>query len=169
MSKNDIRVDNSNNRIETAQARIVLGKMLSYLNLKLPEICTTSNGKPFFKDSNIFFNYSHSKNYVACAISNYELGIDIEEIDRNISDNVAKKYLNNEKDNLKRIETWVKKEAYSKLKGLGFQIKFQSIKLSEVIEKNLFISDKDYMCSIYCDNNDVVFEKLAFNRNELLR
>ena len=150
------------------QARLILRKMLAYFNIKMPEIYTTSNGKPYFKDSNIFFNYSHSKNYVACVISTYEVGIDIEEINRNISDEIAEKYLNKEKDSLKRIETWVKKEAYSKLKGLGFQIKFKNIKLNEVIEKNLFISEKDYMCSIYCDNDDVEFKELDFNGSELL-
>lgn len=168
VNKKSIIIDNTSNRLETIQARIVLRKMLDYFNIKMPEIYTTPNGKPYFKDSNIFFNYSHSKNYIACAISNYEVGIDIEEINRNISDDIAEKYLNKEKDSLKRIETWVKKEAYSKLKGLGFQIKFKNIKLSEIIEKNLFISRKDYMCSIYCDNDDVEFKELDFNGSELL-
>ena len=168
VNKKDITVDYTSNRLETIQARIVLRKMLDYFNLKLPEIYTTPNGKPYFKDSNIFFNYSHSKNYVACVISTYEVGIDIEETNRDISDEIAEKYLNKEKDNLKRIETWVKKEAYSKLKGLGFQINFKNIKLSEITEKNLFVSKKNYMFSIFCDNDEVEFKELSFNRSELL-
>lgn len=168
VSKKNIKIEDTSNKLETMQARIILRKMLDYFNIKMPEIYTTSNGKPYFKDSNIFFNYSHSKNYVACVISTYEVGIDIEEINRNISDEIAEKYLNKEKDSLKRIETWVKKEAYSKLKGLGFQIKFKNINLNEVTEKNLFISEKDYMCSIYCDNDDVEFKELDFNGSELL-
>lgn len=167
VNKKEIIVDDTSNRLETIQARIVLRKMLDYFNLKLPEIYITPNGKPFFKDLNIFFNYSHSKNFVACSISNYEVGIDIEETNRIIGDDIAKKYLNDEKESSKRIETWVKKEAYSKLKGLGFQIKFQNIKLSEISEKNLFINRKDYMCSIYCDNEDIEFKELGFNRSEL--
>ena len=151
VNKKDIIIDNTSNRSETIQ-----------------EIYTTPNGKPYFKDSNIFFNYSHSKNYVACVISTYEVGIDIEETNRDISDEIAEKYLNKEKDNLKRIETWVKKEAYSKLKGLGFQINFKNINLSEITEKNLFISEKNYMCSIYCDNDDVEFKELGFNGSVLL-
>lgn len=168
VGKKNIKIEDTSNKLETMQARLILRKMLAYFNIKMPEIYTTSNGKPYFKDSNIFFNYSHSKNYVACVISTYEVGIDIEEINRNISDEIAEKYLDKEKDSLKRIETWVKKEAYSKLKGLGFQIKFKNIKLNEVIEKNLFISEKDYMCSIYCDNDDVEFKELGFNGSELL-
>ena len=51
-----------------------------------------------------------------------EVGIDIEEMDSYISDAVAKKYLDNELDSFIRLENWVKKESYGKLKGLGFQI-----------------------------------------------
>lgn len=167
VKKTDIKVDKTIDRLETNQAIYVLKNQLNYFNLKLPKIYTTTNGKPYFKDSNIFFNYSHSKNYIACAISTYEVGIDIEEASRKISDDIAKKYLNNEKDNSKRIETWVKKEAYSKLKGLGLQINFQNIKLNEIMAKNLFINKKEYMCSIYCENSDIEFKELSFNRSEL--
>ena len=39
----------------------------------------TENGKPYFANSSIKFNLSHSKGYVACAVSDgEELGIDIE-------------------------------------------------------------------------------------------
>ena len=127
-NKKDIIVTDTSDRLETKQAQVVLKKMLDYFNLKIPEIYTISNGKPYFKDLNIYFNYSHSKNYIACAISYYEVGIDIEETTRKINDDIAKKYLDNVIGNEKRIETWVKKEAYSKLKGLGFQMKFQNIK-----------------------------------------
>ena len=64
------------------------------------------------------------------------------------------------KDNNKRIETWVKKEAYSKLKGLGLQLKFQSINLDEIKVSSLFIENNEYMCAIYCDNEDINFVKI---------
>lgn len=165
INKSNIKVFNSTT--ETSQSRYVLKTMLNYFNIELPEIEKSKNGKPYFKDSNIYFNYSHSKNYIACTISRYEVGIDIEETTRTISDDIAKKYLNDEKDNSKRIETWVKKEAYSKLKGLGLQINFQNIKLNEIMAKNLFINKKEYMCSIYCENSDIEFKELSFIRSEL--
>ena len=167
IKKSDIKVDKIINKLETNQAITLLKKQLNYLNLKFPEIYISANGKPYFKNSNLFFNYSHSKNYIACAVSFYEVGIDIEETTRNINNDIAKKYLDNVSGNKKRIETWVKKESYSKLKGLGLKIGFQNIKLSEIKTKNLFISKKEYMCSIYCDNEDVDFKKLSFNRSEL--
>ena len=167
VKKADIRVDDTIDKLETNQAKKILKMQLNYFGLEFPEICISANGKPYFINSNLFFNYSHSKNYIACAISFYEVGIDIEETTRNINDDIAKKYLDNVIGNEKRIETWVKKESYSKLKGLGLKIGFQNIKLSEIKTKNLFISKKEYMCSIYCDNEDVDFKKLSFNRSEL--
>ena len=153
-----------NNTSESTMAQIVLKKMLDYFNIKMPKIYLTDNGKPFFKDLDIYFNYSHSKNYIACVIAKCDVGIDIEEKTRIINDMVAKRYLNNIKGNLKRIETWVKKEAYSKLKGLGLGIGFQNIYLNELIENNIFINKKEYMCSIYCDSFDIEFKGLNETR-----
>lgn len=163
INKNNIMYDDTSNKLETKLARIVLKNMLEYFGFNLPKIYLSENGKPYFKDSKIFFNYSHSKNYIACAISQHEVGIDIEETNRNISDSIAKKYLNNEKDNSKRMEIWVKKESYSKLKGLGLQIGFHNIKLDELKEQNFFIKENEYMFSIYCDSEAVVFKELSLS------
>lgn len=161
MNKSDIKINKKMDKLETIQARLVLRNMLNYLDLKHSEIYLSPNGKPYFKNSNIFFNYSHSKNYIACAVSFCEIGIDIEETSRKISDNITKKYLEGEKNNKKRIEKWVKKESFSKLKGLGFQIKFQNIKLDNIKNNFFFINEEEYMCSIYCDSNDIAFKKLS--------
>lgn len=156
VNKKDLLVNNT----ETEQARFVLKKMLGYFDLNMPEIDVSLTSKPFFKDSKIFFNYSHSKNYIACAISLSEVGIDIEENNRVISDLVAKKYLDSEENNFKRIEKWVKKESYSKLKGLGLQINFNSLEFENIKEENYFIKNEEYMCSIYCDSNNINFKEL---------
>lgn len=160
VNKSDIKIDKKLNNLETEQSKFILNNMMSYLKLNIPEINISQGGKPYFKDSNIYFNYSHSKNYIACAIGNCEVGIDIEETSRIINDDIAKKYLDNAKGNLKRIETWIKKEAYSKLKGLGLQINFQNIKLDNLKEKNLLINKKEYLCSIYSEDNDIEFEEI---------
>ena len=160
VNKKNIKIADTSQNNETKQAQIVLKRMLDYFNLKMPEIEVSKDGKPFFKGSKIFFNYSHSKKYIACAISLTEVGIDIEETDRIISDRVAEKYLDGEKNFLKRIEKWVKKESYSKLKGLGIQINFQNIKLEEIKENNHFIKQKDYMCSIYSNEKSMAFQEL---------
>lgn len=161
VNKDNIIYNDTSDKLETKLAQIVLKNMLKHFDLKLPEIYLSDSGKPFFKDSKIFFNYSHSKNYIACAISQHEVGIDIEQTNIIISDNISKKYLDNEEDNLKRIEIWVKKESYSKLKGLGLQIGFQNIKLDKLKEKSFFKKEKQYMFSIYCDSENIEFKELS--------
>ena len=148
------------NKSQTIQARVLLNKMLNYFNLEMPEIIILTNGKPIFKDSNIYFNYSHSKNYIACAVSLCNVGIDIEETSRTIDDTISKKYLDNIKGNDKRLEFWVKKEAYSKLKGYGLQIGLQNITLDEIKEKYHFINKKEYMCAIYSSSDNIEFKEL---------
>ena len=136
---------------ETEEARDLLKRMLDSLGLDYPEIIISEYGKPYFKDSNIYFNYSHSKNYLACVISNCEVGIDIEEINSIVSDDIANRYLDGIIDNDKRLEAWVKKESFSKLNGLGFGINLQDIILDQINKPNLLIKEEEYICSIYSD------------------
>ena len=56
----------------------------NFYNLENQEIIV-NNKKPKFSNSNIHFNISHSKNIVAVAFDNYDIGLDFELIkDRNI-------------------------------------------------------------------------------------
>lgn len=62
------------------------GVLLSYglkecglLQTEMP-VVYNENGKPYFKDGGIFFNMSHSGKYAACAFSDEEVGVDIEEL-----------------------------------------------------------------------------------------
>ena len=159
VNKSDINVSKTTNRIETEQARAVLSYMLNYFDIDLDEIIIDDEGKPYFKNSNIHFNYSHSKNYIACVISNYEVGIDIEEKSRVISDDISIKYLNGVEDNNDRLILWVIKEAYSKLKGLGLQIGFNNIEFTSDI-KDLLINEDEYICSIFCSSDNIEFNNL---------
>lgn len=158
-----VTINSDDKKAQTKMARCVLKEMLKYLSCEFTPICTSKNGKPYFADSNVYFNYSHSKHYIACAVSGYEVGIDIEETTRHISDKVSKRYLENEDSSEKRLEKWVRKEAYSKLRGLGLLMKFQTIDLDEISNKNLFISTSNYMCAIYSDCCNAVFKEIRLN------
>ena len=61
VNKDNIIYNDTSDKLETKLAQIVLKNMLKHFDLKLPEIYLSDSGKPFFKDSKIFFNYSHSK------------------------------------------------------------------------------------------------------------
>jgi len=94
----------------------------------LPQICYSEQGKPYFKDSDLHFSISHTKNHAFCCISNTNIGMDAEECDREIDLRLAEKFLSpTEKEYFaaaadKReclLRLWVLKEAYGKLLGKG--------------------------------------------------
>ncbi len=109
---------------------LLLKKMLDEENIKNPIIETEKNGKPYISNyENIHFNMSHASRMVACAISNEEIGIDIEKIDPLIDMKIAQTFFyNSEYDNIKKSDNrvdqffkyWVLKESYMKYTGLGF-------------------------------------------------
>ncbi len=83
-------------------------------------------GKPFLKNSNLFFSLSHSNLYSALVVSDREVGIDIEKII--YVDSIFKRYFNDEeKDFVNKsinrdkafTEIWTRKEAYLKRIGIG--------------------------------------------------
>ena len=105
-----------------------------YIGTEMPPILVTERGKPYFADSPWHFSISHSKKHVFCALSQKKIGIDAEELDRNISPKLADKilspmerqqYENAEDKRLALLRFWVLKEAQAKMTGEG--IKFHPV------------------------------------------
>ena len=91
------------------------------------EIAYNSQGKPYFlSNCEIFFNISHSSNYVACVIGNRPVGIDIEKASKG-RQNLAKRFFDvSEAEWIKECDSderffriWTLKEAYGKATGQG--------------------------------------------------
>lgn len=87
------------------------------------------NGKPYFKDGDIFFNMSHSGKYAACAFSDEEIGVDIEELSdvpkelmRAVCTDAEYLYLlaAGEKQKEDFFRLWTVKESFMKCIGTGF-------------------------------------------------
>jgi len=87
-------------------------------------------GKPHLDcGSDIHFNYSHSGNWIACAVDQSPIGIDVEEvndIDFAISERFFSEgevqYLNAKKEDAKKecfFDFWTLKESYIKAIGMG--------------------------------------------------
>lgn len=96
----------------------------------LPEIRIQERGKPYFPDSPWHFSISHTQNHAFCVLSENNIAIDAEELDRVINLRLAEKILSpGEKrqfdaaeDKAKALLTfWVLKEAAAKLSGEGLR------------------------------------------------
>ena len=94
----------------------------------IPPIVTTPLGKPCFSTGNWHFSISHSTRHAFCVLADREVGIDAEEMDRQISLGLAPKILSagelaqfeasaDPRDALLRF--WVLKEAAAKRTGQG--------------------------------------------------
>ena len=80
----------------SAGAYLLLKKLLSEENITNPLFKTEKYGKAYISNhSDIHFNVSHSGKYVACAIADTPVGVDIEYNDPEIDLNIAKLYFFN--------------------------------------------------------------------------
>ena len=137
---------------------------INYVDLKF---YVNEYGKPYIENKNIYFNISHSYDYVVSITADNPIGIDIEKIrDASIKDinqfatDNEKKYILKDNNNImKRLwSIYTLKEAYFKMKGTNlnniknveFNIKDNKINCSDKNVKVGFINEiKDYKIA-YC-------------------
>jgi len=124
---------------------IALNNALKEYNLeeKNVEYYLTKNGKPYIKNRNdIYFNISHSNKIAICAISNKEVGCDIEKITK-CNEKVMSKcfsqkeieYINNSNnkdESFTRI--WVYKESFFKAIGIGLNDKMKECTILPLVD-----------------------------------
>ena len=109
--------------------RMLLGDLYrQHTGEDLPPIARGNRGKPYFLGSSFHFSITHTKHHAFCALSDKPVGIDAEELDRNIDLRLAGKILSPfeiaqfEAAADKRISLltfWVLKEAAGKCTGAG--------------------------------------------------
>ena len=107
-----------------------------------PEILRDIYGKPYLKDSELCFNISHSGEYLAIAISESPVGIDIQK-EKNIREGMYRKVVQpmerpligaeRQKDFLR---LWTLKESFVKAEGRGLRIPLKDYYF--VKEKNCY-------------------------------
>lgn len=111
--------------------RALLARMFREMTGRpMPPIAVTQRGKPYFPGEDIHFSISHTKRHVFCALSDTPIGIDAEELDRDIDLRLAGKILSpREKAQYDAVEDkrlalltfWVLKEAHLKCIGTGLR------------------------------------------------
>ena len=96
----------------------------------MPEIQVTDRGKPYFADGKLYFSISHTPRRVFCALSEKNIGIDAEEMDRAIDLRLADRILSPAErqqydvaadKRMALLRLWVLKEASAKHSGEGLR------------------------------------------------
>lgn len=83
----------------------------------------SENGKPYLEGVPFCFNLSHSGEYVACALSDSDVGVDIEEI-KPISEGVMLRFVGRfEESDCENTRLWTRYEALGKFLGKGIPYK----------------------------------------------
>ena len=156
-------------------AEILLNRSLEKVGagLTLPAVYErNAHGKPYLTPSDGYFvNWSHSGEYVVCAVSDREVGIDLQRMDREPAKSLIKKTLQPEEwccyESVPESERtrlfyryWTVKESYLKALGTGFHTSLQTFYVRmddgqpEIIQR---IEGKHYVCQIlnFSDNQYV--------------
>ena len=121
------------------------------------------NGKPYLENENLFFSLSHSGSYVLCAVSESEIGADIQEWKGIQPEKIAERFFHEQEKSAIRTlprerqaacfyHMWTRKEAYGKLTGDGVVNAAGMNVLSEEMSNQVIWEDyphmKDYSVSI---------------------
>ena len=114
-------------------------------------LARTESGKPYAVGLPVHFSVSHSGDYAVCAVSENEIGIDIERI-REINPNVARRfsseneieYISSNENGL--FEIWTLKEAYFKCIGTGLGTDIKSVSFS-IQPSGIICSESGFECS----------------------
>ncbi len=140
-------------------AYLLANKMLEKNNIIKPQFKVDKYGKTYISNyDNIYFNISHSGKMVLCAISDREIGCDVEYNDAEIDLNIARNYFfNTEYKNIIKSENpsdeffkyWVLKESYMKYTGLGFRLELNSFEIIIDNEIKLKNDEKDIKFSLF--------------------
>ena len=136
----------------SAGAYLLLEKLLCEVGVEKPILKYGKYGKAYISNfEDIYFNLTHSKKMVSCAISDREVGVDVEHIDPTIDLNIAKNYFYNEEHESivnsqnpidEFFKYWVLKESYMKYTGLGFQLNLNEFTIEIKDEIKLKGNDK---------------------------
>lgn len=125
-----------NDKVRSLAVTLLLDEILAEYGLNESEMSYSQNEhkKPYFDNkSNLHFNLSHSKDYAAVAVSDNEVGIDIEQ-KRDVNLKIAKRFFTeNECDYIKSTDDffriWVLKESFIKAIGKGLACPLNSFEV----------------------------------------
>lgn len=160
---------NSNVKARTYTAGMLLhAGLCEYLGLskeKTPPVQTVCGqwGKPYLTEyPGIYFNLSHSGQYVCCAVADHDVGVDIQ-CHQNVKDGIAKRFFTGEdnelldscKENGREelfFRIWCIRESYVKLTGRGLG---QGLSSFQIEWKNRAILDQEECTAYFAENQEM--------------
>lgn len=129
---------------------------------EVPEFVYNEFGKPSLPNLPIHFSLSHCKDAVACAVSDYNIGIDVESV-MPYNPDVARKVCTagelkmleqSSNKNVDFIKLWTVKEAISKYEGMGLSLSFAKIEKQNYWTKTMICKNFKCILSICTDFNN---------------
>jgi len=138
-------------------SKTLLNEILKKENINKYELIYNEYGKPYLKDNKLFFNISHSKDIIVIAISDKEIGIDIQHITYKVNA-LYKSYTEEEiklvgNDKYLFTEMWVMKEAYVKMLGKGLSYGLKNVNTIKLANRFNIIGEEDYLIAIIEKDN----------------
>lgn len=133
-------------------------------NRFVPNIKIADNGKPYLVNGDLYFNISHSQKYVVCAISEEEVGIDIQFHKKDDVDSLARKTMSAEEwqeyqlavDKTKYFyDLWAKKESFLKYTGDGLRVDMRLLNIDAYVQEIVVV--EGYSCML-CTGSECEYE-----------
>ena len=159
----------SKKEISKKVSRNLISNLLQLSNV---DFLVNNYGKPYLKSERLFFNISHSENYLVIATSlNLELGIDIEEKDIELEYERLKKNVLTKKEyseisidnKFDFLQIWTRKESVLKAIGKGLLIPPTTIDvfLKENVQVNYHDSINKTSYKVYVQNVNLDYKILC--------
>lgn len=134
------RYKSEKDRLLSVCAGLMLNFVFSKNGIIAPKVATGENGKPYLESGELFFNISHSGEYVLCAVSKTPTGCDVEK-EGGVNLNLAKRFFDEEEYNTlisaegKEQEElfyrfWTLKESFIKAVGLGMKLPLNKFRIN---------------------------------------
>lgn len=159
-------------RKESLVGRLMLNKALSELEAGEYSVIYSDEEKPVLKcEKDIFFNISHSDDYVALALSDSEVGCDIQEIRpynpkvavRHYCENETRLIENSDSKDDMFIRLWALKESILKFTGKGLSGGLSSYDFSPYACQESFTA---FGCNFYIKKIENVYFALCHKNAE---
>ncbi len=117
-----------------------------YSNIE-PQLVFSENGKPYFENTQFYFNISHSDGTVCAAVAKCEIGIDVQRIkpaslamkNRVLSSGEFQAVGQSDNPDERFIDFWSKKESYLKYTGQGIAQDLKKLDFSGCAENGSFV------------------------------